>query len=78
MLQEIEGYAGAMLLQRKVSKSSEIMVVTWWRSREAIRRFAGADSEKAVVAAEAATLLAKYDARVRHYDLVAEADMPNA
>ncbi len=74
-LQKMDGCAGAMLLERKASKNSEILVITWWHSREAISRFAGADSEKAVVAAEAAALLAKYDRRVRHYDLIAEGDM---
>src|SRR5689334_11501803 len=76
ILKKVHGFAGAMLLQRKISKNSEIVVITWWHSREAIKRFAGVDSEKAVVAAEAAALLTKHDRRVRHYDLIAEENIP--
>ena len=68
----IDGYAGAMLLEREASGAVEIIVITWWRSLDAIRGFAGADLEAAVVADEAASLLTAFDRRVRHYELVVE------
>jgi heme-degrading monooxygenase HmoA len=50
----------------------ELVVVTYWRSPEAIRDFAGADPERAVVAPEAEALLTRFDRRVRHYEVVVE------
>jgi heme-degrading monooxygenase HmoA len=73
-VRKLPGYTGAMLLEREVSGAVEILVITWWRSLEAIRGFAGADVEGAVVADEAAVLLTQFDHRVRHYHLVVEDD----
>jgi len=70
ILRAVDGYAGAMLLQRDASAAVEIVVITWWRSLEAIRAFAGADVDAAVVADEAATLLTQFDRRARHYTVV--------
>jgi heme-degrading monooxygenase HmoA len=69
-LRQLDGYFGAVLLQRTVADEIEIVVVTSWRSIDAIRSFAGAGLEEAVVADEAAALLTQFDRRVRHYDLV--------
>jgi len=67
---KVDGYAGAVLLARDVSAAVEILVITWWQSLDAIRRFAGPDPEDAVVADDAAALLTTFDRRVRHYELV--------
>lgn len=71
----VDGYAGAVLLARKASGEVEILVITWWRSLDAIRGFAGTDPEEAVVADEAAAVLTQFDRRVRHYELVVEDDV---
>jgi heme-degrading monooxygenase HmoA len=71
----VDGYAGALLLERAVPDGVEIVVVTFWRSIEAIGGFAGADLEGAVVAEEAAALLTQFDRRVRHYEVVVEDDV---
>src|SRR5262245_34777298 len=68
-LRKLAGYAGARLLERKSSDVAEIIVVTFWESIEAIRNFAGADMETAVVADEAAALLTQFDERVRHSEV---------
>ena len=70
----VDGYVGAQLLQRAGPDEVEILVITWWRSLEAIRGFAGDELEGAVVADEAATLLTDFDRRVRHYELVVRDD----
>jgi heme-degrading monooxygenase HmoA len=69
-LQQLDGYAGALLLQRAVPAGVEVVVITFWRSADAIVGFAGDDLEQAVVADEAAGLLTTYERRVRHYDVV--------
>lgn len=71
-LRGLDGYAGAMLLQHSTAKGVEILVITWWRSLAAIRGFAGADLERAVVADEARAVLTQFDQRVRHYDVVVD------
>lgn len=73
-LKRVDGYAGAMLLERTVSDAIEIIVLTWWQSLDAIRGFAGSDLEVAVVADEAAALLTWFDRRVRHYEVVVKDD----
>jgi heme-degrading monooxygenase HmoA len=73
-LRAVEGYGGAMLLERAVPDAVEIVVITFWHSVEAIRGFAGADLEGAVVADEATALLTQYDRRVRHYEVAVKDD----
>jgi heme-degrading monooxygenase HmoA len=68
-LRQVDGYAGAMLLEREIPDAVEIIVITLWQSVDAIRGFAGANLEEAVVAAEAASLLTQFDRRVRHYEV---------
>jgi len=69
-LRKLDGYSGAMLLERPSSGEVEITVVTYWRSLDSIRGFAGDDAETAVVANEAASLLTEFDRRARHYEVV--------
>lgn len=73
-LQSVDGYQGAMLLERGEDATVEVMVITWWNSLDAIRGFAGEDLDGAVVADEAAALLTRFDRRVRHYELVVRDD----
>lgn len=71
-LRRVDGYAGALLLERPAAGAVEVVVVTFWRSVESVRGFAGEDAEKAVVADEAAALLTRFDPRVRHYEIVVQ------
>jgi heme-degrading monooxygenase HmoA len=75
VIKKVDGYAGAMLLERRASRAVEIIVITLWRSLDSIRGFAGADLEAAVVTAEAASLLTQFDRRVRHYEVVVKDDV---
>jgi heme-degrading monooxygenase HmoA len=71
-LREVDGYIGAKLLERETPDGAEIIVITFWRSLDSIRKFAGDDIEKAVVSDEIAPLLLSYDQRVRHYEAPVE------
>jgi heme-degrading monooxygenase HmoA len=71
-IRAMTGYVAATLLERRLADAVEITVITYWRSVEAIRDFAGADIEEAVVADEAIALLSRYDRRVRHYDVIVQ------
>jgi len=69
-LQAIDGFVGAYLGQRDLGDSVEFLVLTRWASMDAIRAFAGADVEKAVVEPEAAAALRDFDPEVQHYDVL--------
>jgi heme-degrading monooxygenase HmoA len=71
-LREVEGYVGARLLEREADDGVEVVVITFWRSLDSVRKFAGDDIERAVVSDEIVPLLLYYDQRVRHYDVVVE------
>lgn len=74
-VRKLDGYAGALLLEREASDRVEIVVITFWHSLDSIQAFAGADLEQAVVANEAASLLTEFDPRVGHYELVMKDDV---
>jgi heme-degrading monooxygenase HmoA len=71
-LKRIPGHRGALLLRRKKVADVEVEVLTFWQSMAAIRRFAGADAERAVVEDEAKAVLTSFDTRVEHFDVVLE------
>src|SRR5262249_55947934 len=68
-LHEIAGHRGAHLLRTEGGGRTEPLVVPFWDSIEAIRSFAGADPETAVVEPEARAVLAEFDDFVRHYEV---------
>ena len=65
-LKKIPGHKGAQVLRR----NQEFLVITFWESMEAIRRFAGDDPERAVVEPEAQAALIDYDELVSHYEVM--------
>jgi len=68
-LRKIDGFKGVYLLKRNSSEDVEFLVLTFWESMEAIRKFAGENPEVAVVAAAARTLFREYDAEVNHFEI---------
>ncbi len=73
-LQEIGGFRGAKVLRRDLSNYVEFSVQTQWESMDAIRQFAGSESEIAVVPPAAQALLSEYDATVRHFEVAVDAE----
>lgn len=71
-LRAIDGFAGGSLLRRDADGETELVVMTRWRSLDAVRAFAGDDPAIAVVDEAAAAVLTRYDTRVRHYEIVSE------
>jgi len=69
-LRRVSGYLGATGSLLRLASEVEIVVETNWRSLESIRNFAGPDLEAAIVAPEAAALLASFDHRTRHHEIV--------
>jgi uncharacterized protein len=67
---EIEGHRGAYLLRRVVAGAVELVVLTFWESMDAVRRFAGAEPDRAVVEPEARATLTEFDDMVTHFEVV--------
>lgn len=74
-IRKIEGFIDATIHKRVVPIGIEFLVVTRWQSMDAIRRFAGDDIEAAVVPKNVQEMMLEFDARVRHYEVVAEYDV---
>src|SRR5437762_8729562 len=67
----IDGYRGAYVLRHdRPDGLDQFLVVTLWDSLDAIRRFAGADVEAAVVPPGAQAHLAAYEDRAVHYEVM--------
>jgi heme-degrading monooxygenase HmoA len=66
----IPGYRGIELLRRQEPEAVEFVTLMWFDSIDAVRAFAGADYETAVVPPTARTLLQRFDARSIHYEVL--------
>jgi heme-degrading monooxygenase HmoA len=71
-LKQIDGFIGATLLRQHRAHDLEFVVESRWASMDAIRAFAGANLDRAVVEPQAQTILLDYDQRVQHYEVVFE------
>jgi heme-degrading monooxygenase HmoA len=69
-LQAIPGFVAASILRRELDHGTEFLVVTQWRSMDAIRQFAGSDPDVAVVPDAVRQMMLEYDRVVRHYAVV--------
>ena len=68
-LASLEGFVRASILRREIPSGIEFQVVTVWDSLQAVRAFAGADSEAAVVPAVAQAMMVEFDRRAVHYEI---------
>lgn len=66
----IPGFVSASILKRDGADGSEFEIVTVWQSRTAIEAFAGQDIEAAVVPEVAQAMLARFETRVQHFEIV--------
>ncbi|MET0333833.1 MAG: antibiotic biosynthesis monooxygenase [Rhizobacter sp.] len=69
-IRAIAGFVSASILRRTTDRGVEFLVVTRWSSLDAIRQFAGADAETAVVPPLVHGMMIEYDQVVRHYEVV--------
>jgi mannose-6-phosphate isomerase-like protein (cupin superfamily) len=70
-LEATPGFLGATLERvAEADGKTEIVVVTQWESTDAIASFAGDDIEAAVVEPDARAVLADFDERVRHIEVL--------
>ncbi len=65
----LPGYRGIQLYRRELDTETEFVTIMWFDSLEAVKAFAGADYDVAVVPPKAHELLARYDRRSAHYEI---------
>ena len=67
----LDGFGGAHILRRPEPDGEvEFVTVTLFDSLDAVREFAGEDYEAAVVPPEARRLLARFEERSTHFEVV--------
>jgi heme-degrading monooxygenase HmoA len=71
-LRNVPGFLGAHLSQRQMGDRVEFLVPTRWQSMDAIRSFAGASVDRAVVEPGAVAALVDFDDLVAHYVVIEE------
>ena len=69
-LNRIDGFLGGDILKRRIENGVEFLVISRWKSAEAIAKFAGPDVEVAVVPPNVQSMMIDYDRRARHYEFV--------
>ena len=68
----IRGFQGIQLLRREVGREFEFVTIMTFDSLDAVREFAGADYEAAVVPDKARAILSHFDERSQHYEVTEE------
>jgi heme-degrading monooxygenase HmoA len=71
-LRSVDGFLGATLVRQVRPDEIEFLVITRWRSMDAIRGFAGDAVGRAVVEPGAIAALLSYDDFVEHFEVVEE------
>ena len=66
---QIPGFLEIDLLRREGESETEFVTIMWFESLAAVRTFAGADYEVAVVPPAARAVLSHFDARSAHYEV---------
>jgi heme-degrading monooxygenase HmoA len=69
-LDQLNGFVQAYVLRRDLEDGVELTVITVWESMDTIRRFAGDDVERAVVAPAAQAVLRSFDTTVTHHEIL--------
>lgn len=69
-MRQLPGFHDAQILRDDREDGSVFVVMTWWNRTEDIVAFAGDDIFQAVVPNAARDLLASFDERVEHFQVV--------
>jgi len=69
LARKFAGFQRIELLRAPAGDEVEFVTVMWFGSLEAVKAFAGADYETAVVPPKARAVLKRFDARSKHYEV---------
>jgi heme-degrading monooxygenase HmoA len=68
----INGFKSIQLLRRRLDREVEFVTIMLFEHLDAVKEFAGPDYEASVVPEKARAVLAHFDQRSQHYELLAE------
>lgn len=68
-IKKISGFISASILRRELLDGVEFLIITKWKTLDAIKQFAGDEIEVAVVPTLVQEIMLKYDERVSHYEI---------
>jgi heme-degrading monooxygenase HmoA len=78
-IEQIEGHRGGYVLRQDSLDESEFVVINFFDSLDAVKRFAGPDYHIAVFEPEARRLLSRIESIAHHYEVpIARASAPGA
>ena len=69
-IETIQGNLGAQVLRRTDGNATEFTVISYWDSRESIKRFAGEDIEKTHFLPKDPQYLLELEPKVKHFDVL--------
>jgi len=69
-IRAIPGNQGAQVFRRNDNGVTDFIVISYWNSREDIKKFAGEDIEKTHNLARDPEFLLEMEPKVKHYDLI--------
>ena len=69
LAKKVAGFRRIELYRAPAGDEVEFVTVMWFDSMDAVKAFAGADYETAVVPPKARALLRRFDARSQHYEV---------
>ncbi len=72
--ENIQGYQSVQLFRRLADAEVEFVVIMWFESLEAVRKFAGEDYEHAYIPPKAREVLSRFDDRSQHYEVRGKLD----
>lgn len=72
LARRIAGFSKIELLRRTTGDEVEFITIMWFSSLDAIKAFAGADYETAVVPPAARAVLSRFDVKSQHYEVMEE------
>lgn len=66
----VPGFLHIDLVRRSSNDGAEFVTIMWFTDLDSVRRFVGDDYEASHVPAEARAVLARFDERAAHYEVV--------
>ncbi len=72
----IAGFRSIDLVRRELDQDVEFMTLMWFDTLDAVKAFMGEDYEVAHVPAQAQAVLADFDKRSAHYEVLDRRDQP--
>ena len=69
-IEKIEGNLGAQVLRRTEDTTTEFTVISYWESRDAIKKFAGEEIEKTHFLPKDPQYLLELEPKVKHFEVL--------